>query len=95
MFVTSAVGENRKKAKTVSPKVIADELAHIESFDGKMRDVLLDREIFFTRKEAKILIAHWREAYNLIRPHSALGYRPPAPQAWLLAPQLVRTPGFT
>jgi transposase InsO family protein len=49
-----------------------------------MRDELLDREIFFTLEEVKILIAHWREEYNHIRPHSALDYLPPAPQAWLL-----------
>jgi hypothetical protein len=52
-----------------------------------MRDELLDREIFFTLVEAKILIARWREEYNHIRPHSALGYRPPAPQVWLLFQQ--------
>jgi putative transposase len=71
------------------------ENGYIESFNGKMRDELLDREIFFTLEEAKILIARWREEYNHIRPHSALGYRPPAPQAWLLAAQLVSTPGLT
>ena len=71
------------------------ENGYIESFNGKMRDELLDREIFFTLEEAKILIAPWREEYNHVRPHSALGYRPPAPQAWLLAPQPVRAPGLT
>ena len=44
---------------------------------------------------AKILIARWREEYNHIRPYSALGYRPPAPQAGLLTPQLVSAPGLT
>ena len=53
----------------------------IESFNGILRDGLLNREIFFTLAEAKILITHWREEYNTIRPHSALGYRPPMPQA--------------
>jgi transposase InsO family protein len=53
----------------------------IESFNGKLRDELLDREIFYTLKEAKVLIANWRWEYNHFRPHSALGYRPPAPEA--------------
>lgn len=57
----------------------------IESFNSKMRDELLDREIFFTLEEAKTLIAHWREEYNHVRAHSTLGYRFCAPQAWLLA----------
>jgi len=52
-----------------------------ESFNGKLRDELLDRELFFTLREAQILIERWRQHYNGIRPHSALGYRPPAPEA--------------
>jgi transposase InsO family protein len=60
-----------------------------------MRDELLNREIFFTLEEAKTLIARWREEYNHFRPPSALGYRPPAPQAWLLAQQPVLVPGLT
>ena len=52
-----------------------------ESFNGKLRDELLDCEIFFTLKEAKVLIEAWRRHYNTARPHSALGYRPPAPKA--------------
>ncbi len=54
------------------------ENGYIESFNGKMRDELLDREIFYSVKEAEILIEQWRIEYNTIRPHSALGYRPPA-----------------
>ncbi|WP_205944931.1 integrase core domain-containing protein [Pelagibius litoralis] len=50
-----------------------------ESFNGKLRDELLNGEIFYTIKEAKVLIEHWRKHYNTVRPHSALGYRPPAP----------------
>jgi transposase InsO family protein len=52
-----------------------------ESFNGKLRDELLNGEIFYTLKEAKVLIEQWRVHYNTIRPHSSLGYRPPAPQA--------------
>jgi putative transposase len=69
------------------------ENGYIESFNGKMRDELLNREIFYTLREAQILIERWREEYNHHRPHSSLGYRPPAPQAWLLAS--VAQPGLT
>ena len=59
------------------------ENGYIESFNGKLRDELLDREIFTTLTEAKVLIEEWRREYNQVRPHSALGYRPPAPGAVL------------
>jgi len=52
-----------------------------ESFNGKLRDELLNREIFYSLKEAQVLIEQWRRHYNEVRPHSSLGYRPPAPQA--------------
>lgn len=58
------------------------ENGYIESFNGKLRDELLDREIFDTLLEAKVLIERWRVEYNTVRPHSSLGYRPPAPEAW-------------
>ncbi len=57
------------------------ENGYIESFNGKLRDELLDREIFYTLGEAQVLIGRWRQEYNTFRPHSALGYRPPAPEA--------------
>ena len=57
------------------------ENGHVESFNGKLRDELLDRKIFYTLTEAKILIERSRREYNTVRPHSALGYRPPAPAA--------------
>jgi putative transposase len=56
------------------------ENGYVESFNGKLRDELLNREIFYTLREAQVLIAAWREEYNQRRPHSALGYRPPAPE---------------
>ena len=71
------------------------ENGYVESFNGKMRDELLDREIFFTLEKATTLIVRWREEYNHVRPQSALGYHPPAPQTWLLAAQLVSAPGLT
>ncbi len=57
----------------------------MESFNGKLRDELLDREIFYTLTEAKVLIEQWRRQYNTVRPHRALGYRPPAPEATMPA----------
>jgi transposase InsO family protein len=51
-----------------------------ESFNGKLRDELLNGEIFYTLKEAQVLIEQWRQEYNTFRPHSSLGYKPPAPE---------------
>jgi transposase InsO family protein len=56
-----------------------------ESFNGKLRNELLNGEIFYTLREAQVLIEQWRQHYNRVRPHSALGYRPPAPAARGLA----------
>ena len=60
------------------------ENGYIESFNGKLRDELLNREIFTTLTEAKVLIAEWRKEYNQVRPHSAKNYQPPAPEARML-----------
>ena len=57
------------------------ENGYIESFNGKLRDELLNRVIFTTLEEAKVLTEGWRREYNQVRPHSALGYKPPAPEA--------------
>ena len=57
-----------------------------ESFNGKLRDECLNGEIFYSLKEAQIIIESWRNHYNTKRPHSALGYRPPAPLT--IAPKL-------
>ena len=57
------------------------ENGYIESFHDKFRDELLDRELFDTLYEARVLVAQWRREYNTVRPHSSLGYRPPAPEA--------------
>jgi putative transposase len=54
-----------------------------ESFNGKLRDELLNREIFYNLKEAQVMIENWRKEYNTLRPHSSLDYRPPAPEALL------------
>ena len=65
----------------------------MESFNGKFRDELLNREIFYTLKEVQILIEMWRREYNTIRPHSSLGYRPPAPET--VIPAVPEVAGLT
>jgi putative transposase len=57
-----------------------------ESFNGKLRDELLNGEIFYTLKEAQVLIERWRHHYNTVRPHSSLGYVPPTPETILPRP---------
>lgn len=68
------------------------ENGYVESFNGKLRDELLNGERFATLLEAQVLIANWRREYNHFRPHSALGYRPPAPEAMLLSGLLSPSP---
>jgi putative transposase len=58
------------------------ENGYCESFNGKLRDECLNGEIFYSLKEAQIVIEQWRVEYNTRRPHSALGYRPPVPAAY-------------
>lgn len=71
------------------------ENGYIESFNGKLRDELLDRELFDTMLEAKVLIERWRKHYNTVRPHSSLGYQPPAPEAIQPRPFTSATPQQT
>lgn len=59
------------------------ENGYCESFNGKLRDELLNGEIFYTLNEAKVVIENWRRDYNQYRPHSSLGYKPPTPVAVL------------
>jgi len=63
-----------------------------ESFNGKLRDELLNREIFYSLKEVQILTEQWRREYNTVRPHSSLGYRPPAPEVIMPRLQLAAKP---
>jgi len=63
------------------------ENGYSESFNGKLRDEFLNGEIFYSLKEAQILTERWRVEFNTERPHSALGYRPPAPQAIIPKPE--------
>ena len=69
------------------------ENGYVESFNGKLRDELLNGEIFYTLKEAESLVQGWRREYNQVRPHSSLGYQPPAPEATLLQPAALRFAG--
>ena len=70
------------------------ENGYCESFNAKPRDELLNGEIFYSLAEAKIVIEGWRRHYNTKRPHSSLGYRPPAPQvvSWPAAPSGAASP---
>ena len=61
------------------------ENGYVESFNARLRDELLDGEIFYTLCEAKIVIESWRRHYNAIRPHASLGYRAPAPEVFVPA----------
>jgi len=62
------------------------ENGYVESFNARLRDELLNGEIFYSLKEAQIIIESWRRHYNQIRPHSSLGYRPPAPETMIPLP---------
>jgi putative transposase len=62
------------------------ENGYVESFNARLRDELLNGEIFYTLKEAQIVIESWRRHYNAVRPHASLGYRPPAPEVFVPAP---------
>jgi transposase InsO family protein len=61
------------------------ENGYVESFNAQIRNELLNGEIFYTLKEAQIMIEGWRRHYNTVRPHGALGYRPPAPEVFVPA----------
>ena len=75
----SAVGAKTLYIEPGSPW----ENGYCESFNGKFRDECLNGEIFYSLKEAQVVIEQWRVQYNEVRPHSSLGYRPPAPKAIL------------
>ena len=71
------------------------ENGYMESFDGKLRDELLDREIFYRLLKVRLLTERYRQTYNRIRPHSSPGYRPPAPETFLPAKPLPVLVGLT
>ena len=68
------------------------ENGYCESFNSKLRDELLKGEIFYTLDEAQVIIESWRRHYNTVRPHSSLGYRPPAPEVLIPASTLAPRP---
>ena len=72
----SAVGS---KTAYIEPGSRSED-GYCESFNVRLRDELLNGEIFYSPKEAQIVIEEWLKHYNTARPHSALGYRPPAPE---------------
>ena len=72
-----AVGAKTAYIETGSPW----DNVYCEIFNGRLRDELLNSEIFYSLREAQVIIERWRMHYNTKRPHSALGYRPPAPEA--------------
>lgn len=57
----------------------------IESFNARLRDELLNGEIFYSLQEAQVIIESWRRHYNAVRPHASLGYLPPAPEVFIPA----------
>jgi putative transposase len=88
-FTATAVREWLEKVKVQTLFITPGspwENGYNESFNGKLRDELLNGEIFYSLKEAQILIKRWREHYNTVRPHSSLGYRSPAPETILPRP---------
>src|SRR5437879_3597018 len=76
-----AVGANTAYITPGSPW----ENGFIESFNARLRDELLDGEIFYTLREAQIIIESWRRHYNTVRPHASIGYRAPAPEVFVPA----------
>ena len=62
------------------------ENGYCEAFNGKLQDECLKQEIFYSLREARVVIEAWRRHYNTLRPHSSLGYRPPAPAAFSPSP---------
>ena len=62
-------------------KKVAEVVKSLDVSEVKLRDELLDREVLHSLREAQVLVEAWRQHYNMVRPHSALGYRPPAPEA--------------
>ena len=89
-FVAEAV---RKRITTVRAQTAyiepgsSWENGYVESFNARLRDELLNGEIFYSPKEAQIIIEEWRQHYNTKRPHSSLGYRPPVPETIIPLPE--------
>ena len=97
-FTAKAIREwiGKVGAKTLYIKLGSPwENGYVESFNGKLRDELLNGEVFNTLQEAQILIERYRQTYNRTRPHSSLGYLPPAPQTAVLSVHMPILAGLT
>jgi putative transposase len=70
----------------ITPPGNSTDISYIASFNGELRDELLNRQLFYTSYEAQVLVEHRCVHYNRVRPHSALGYRPPAPETIMPLP---------
>ena len=80
---TGDTGDNHRKPRlSACPRCrgLTGDTGDVEAFNGKLRDELLNGEMFNTLREAQVLIEEWRRHDNRVRPHSSLGYRPPAPE---------------
>jgi transposase InsO family protein len=84
-FVRDWLGKIGVKTLCIQPGS-AWENGYADSFNGRLRDEPLNGELFYTLREVQILIARWRQNYNAFRPHSSLGYKPPAPEAVEVGP---------
>ena len=85
-FTAKVVSERLGKVGAKTPYIEPGspwENGYVESFNGKLRDELLDREVFYTLLEVRVLTEQYRHTYNRVRPHISLGYRPPAPETIL------------
>ena len=87
-FVAQAVQDWIKavgaKTATIAPGS-PWENGYVESFNARFRDELLDGEIFYSLREAQVIIESWRRHYNTVRPHGSIGYKPPAPEVFVPA----------
>ena len=81
MLFRSSISQETQRYRKISPW----ENGYIESFNARLRDELLNGEIFYTLREAQIVIESWRRHYNTIRPHASIGYKPPAPEVFVPA----------
>ena len=79
----SGLANTGARRRCTSSRVRPWENGYCESFNSKLRDEFLNGEIFYSMKEIRVLAERWRVHYNMVRPHSSLGYRPPAPEAWI------------